>query len=160
MGAAQASDHRPGWSTQVSKVILALARYRLSLRRAAMRAGDPGFSVRLRRLAMRRRADVEELTRHAPLPEPTDSPEEPDLLGGLRRDDRTANEIASLAACLRSNRKLRIALERADPAQPPARVATRLDRLRDEVEREYGILNGRLRDIAVAGVPPSPLDTK
>ncbi len=152
MASTEANEQQAGWSRQASKVILALARYRVSLRRAARRAGDPKLGARLRKLAVRRRADVAELTRHAPFPEPDEVPPEPDTLKSLRRDDRMANEIASLAACLRSNRRLRIALERTLLSQPPVRVAARLDHLRGDVEREYGLLNGRLRDIALAGV--------
>jgi len=141
----------PGWVRQASRLVTALARYRLSLRRASARAGDPTLAVRLRRLAFRRRAVVEELIRHAP-PSP-DPSESSDVLADLQGEDRVANEIGSLAACLRANRRLRIAVERTLQARPPEHVTNRLCRLRDDIEREFGLLNARLRDIALAGVP-------
>ena len=68
---------------------------------------------------------------------------------------RAATEIGSLAACLRANRKLRAAVERALEADPPARISQKLERLRDETDRESGTLNTRLRELATPIVPPS-----
>jgi hypothetical protein len=107
-------------------------------------------------MAGRRRRDVAELTQRARAVDPAAVVTELDSLERLRRDDRTMNEIASLALCLRSNRRLRVALERALRADVPSRVARRLDDLRGDVEEEFGLLNARLRDIAIVEGRPPP----
>jgi hypothetical protein len=156
MPSRKESPSTTGWSRQVGRVIMALTRYRVALRRAARRAGDPLARRRLRGMAGRRRRDVTELTQRAPAVDPAAVVTELDSLERLRRDDRTMNEIASLALCLRSNRRLRVALERALRADVPSRVARRLDDLRGGVEEEFGLLNARLRDIAIVEGPPPP----
>lgn len=49
---------------------------------------------------------------------------------------RAATEIGSLAACVRSNRRLRVAVEYALKARPPDRIRHRLERLRDRTDQE------------------------
>jgi hypothetical protein len=156
MPSCEESPSTTAWSRQVGRVIMALTRYRVALRRAARRAGDPQARRRLRGMAGRRRWDVAELTQRAPAVDPAAVVSELDSLERLRRDDRTMNEIASLALCLRSNRRLRVALERALRADVPSRVARRLDGLRGDVEDEFGLLNARLRDVAIVEGPPPP----
>jgi hypothetical protein len=58
-----------------------------------------------------------------------------------------------VAACLRSNRKLRAAVEHALQANPPTRIRQKLERLRDETDRESGTLNARLGELAIPALP-------
>lgn len=146
-------QRRPRWAPRVSAVIIALTRSRYALRRAARRAGDRQLSHRLRRLANRKRAAADDLARDNP---PSTNPARPSTKEPapfLGDEIRTATEIGSLAACLRSNRKLRAALEHALEANPPARIRQKLERLRDETDRESGTLNARLGELAIPAVP-------
>jgi len=142
-------QRRPRWAPRVSAVIVALTHSRYTLRRAARRAGDRRLSHRLRRLANRKRAAAADLARDKPpSTDPADSKTEvpAPFLGD---EIRTATEIGSLAASLRSNRKLRAAVEHALAANPPTRIRQKLERLRDETDRESGTLNARLGELAI-----------
>jgi hypothetical protein len=151
---------RPAWAPSVGKVVYGLIVHRARLRRAARQAGDPAASKRLRRLARRRRGDVEELVRTVPpdvvAPRPIDSK---DVVPSAVRQLALANEIASLAATLRSNRRVRVAIERTLDKEPPARLAGKLSRIAADLEIEAGTLNARLRDVAVRDVVPSPIES-
>lgn len=148
---------RPAWAPSLGKAVYALTVHRARLLRAARRAGSPARSHRLRRLARRRKADVHELVRAAP--EGTVEPRRIDASDIAPRPDRElehANEIASLAASLRSNRRLRAAANGTLEKSPPAAVAAKLRRLTADLEVEAASLNERLRDIAVLQVVELP----
>lgn len=146
-------QRRPRWAPRVSAVIIALTRSRYALRRAARRAGDRQLSHRLRRLANRKRAAADDLARDNPPSKDPATPSTKEPAPFLGDEIRTATEIGSLASCLRSNRKLRAALEHALEANPPARIRQKLERLRDETDRESGTLNARLGELAIPAVP-------
>lgn len=116
------------------------------------------MSQRLRRLANRRRAAAADLARANPPEVSEGGAETTEPVPFLANEIRTATEIGSLAACLRSNRKLRATLERALEANPPARIRRKLEALRDETDRESATLNGRLGELAnpVVPVPNTP----
>lgn len=147
------SRRNPSWAGPVGRVIYNLVVHRARLRRAARHAADPEFAKRLRRLARRRRGDVEELVRTAPpdvlppKPIPTEAVEP-----GAARQLALANEIASLAAALRSNRKTRVAIEGASTKNPPASVTAKLFRVGNDLEMEAEILNRQLAEVAVVDV--------
>ena len=144
---------RPAWAGAVGKVAYALVVHRARLRRAARQAGDPATSKRLRRLAQRRRGDVKELVRSAPADTITPKVVKPeDVVPHSRRQLALANEISSLAATLRSNRKVRVAVDRAQAHNPPATLAAKLTRIASDLEIEAGDLNRRLRDISVMDI--------
>lgn len=152
-----ATKRKPVWVTAVGKVLYSLVVHRARLRLAARHAEDPQTSGRLRRLARRRREDVEELVRTAlpdvVAPKPIDHD---DVAPHARRELALANEIASIAATLRSNRKVRVNVERATEKNPPARVAAKLARIAADLEMEAGTLNARLRDVAVIAIVTPP----
>lgn len=138
-------------ATAMGRVYSALLMDRRNLRRAARHAGAPELKRRFRRLAFRRATDSRELADSVSL----DMAVPADRVESYRRDVGRANEISTVAACLRSNRKLRVAIERALQTNPPDRVAQRLNRMRDSASEEAGLLEARLRDIAVQGFPGS-----
>ena len=136
----------------MGKVYSALLKDRRNLRRAARHAGAPNLKRRLGRLAFRRASDSRELADSVAL----DMTVPADRVESYRRDVGRANEISTVAACLRSNRKLRVAIERALQTDPPELVAEKLHRLLQSAGEEAGLLEARLRDIAVKGFPGSP----
>ena len=160
------TQRRPRWAARVSVVMIRLARSRHALRRAARRAGDRRLSQLLRRLADRKRAVAEDLARNNPPPEgntpPEDlaPPENVEIIPVWLGEVRAATEIGSLAACVRSNRRLRVAVEYALEARPPDRIRHRLERLRDRTDQESVRLSAQLRDLAIfptdriEGTPP------
>lgn len=141
-------------SAAMSSVYVALMKDRWNLRRAARHAGDPKLKRVLRRMAFRKARDAEALADSTKL----------DAAGlsamnsaeTFTRDIVRANEIGTVASCLRSNRKLRISIERALATSPPDRLQRRLEKLRDSASSEAGLLEARLRDIAIQGFPQSP----
>ena len=138
----------------ISNVYVALMRDRWNLRRAAQHAGNVKLKRTLRRLAFRRASDSQAIADASDL-----DVGDPSVTRGVEsfaRDIGRANEIGTVAASLRSNRKLRIAIERALATNPPERVANRLSKLRDSASSEAGILEARLRDIAVHGFSGEP----
>ncbi len=142
-------EPRPSsWRRRAATVALALRKSRRDLRHAARRSGDRATSVRLRRFARRGAAELEALAREGQ-EAALDSPGEPDSV-----QVETASEIGAVASCLRSNRSLRIAIERTLESDPPPRVAKRLYRLREQSDKESAMLNERLRSLAVQLVPP------
>ena len=136
----------------MGKVYAGLLKDRRNLRRAARHAGAPKLKQRLRRLAFRRATDSRELADSVAI----ETAAADDVVESYRRDIGRANEVGTVAACLRSNRQLRVAIERALETKPPDRVAQRLKRLRDSASEEAGLLEARLRDIAVQGFPGPP----
>jgi hypothetical protein len=116
------------------------------------------MSHRLRRLANRRRAAAADLARDNPPAVGANGADATEPLPFLADEIRTATEIGSLAACLRSNRKLRAALERALEANPPLRIRRKLEGLRDETDLESATLNRHLGELAnpVVPVPANP----
>ena len=141
-------------SAAMSSVYVALMKDRWNLRRAARYSGDPKLKRLFRRLAFRRARDTEGLAGSV-------EPETADLSAmdsaeSLTRDIGRANEIGTVASCLRSNRKLRIAIERALATKPPDRLQQKLENLRDSASTEAGLLEARLRDIAIQGFSQSP----
>lgn len=145
---ANLRERGPQWAVEVSRVVYALAVHWVRLRRAARRAGDPRLSQRLRRLALRRRADARELGRSVPRRRRR-ALDTSDVGRRFSSQIAIANEIGSLAASLRSNRKVRLAIEGALAAHPPPRVTTKLQRLRDDIDKEAGTINARLRAVAI-----------
>lgn len=147
------SRRNPSWAGPVGRVVYNLVVHRARLRRAARHAGDPELAERLRRLAMRRKGDVEEIVRTSPpdVVAPKPIPDEA-VTPHAARQLALANEIASLAAALRSNRKVRVAIERAFAKTPPTGVAAKLSRVADELEIEAGTLNRQLSDVAAVDV--------
>lgn len=144
----------PRWIGHMSRVYVALMRDRRNLRRAARYSGNPGLKRLFRRLAMRRLRDAREIADSSGVDIAQSSLDS--SVGALARDIGMANEVSTVAACLRSNRKLRIAIERTLAASPPDRIAQRLKLLRTSAGEEAGTLEARLRDIAVQGLPSSP----
>ena len=67
-------------------------------------------------------------------------------------DDHPGPAIKERAACLRANRKLRSSIESALAAEPPERVAQRLELLRDQTDRDAADLNVRLRELVTLPV--------
>lgn len=147
---------RPRWAVEMSGVYIALLSGRRNLRRAARQSGDPMLKRLFRLQAYRRVRSADELagaTELAPVANATEANDS--SVGALTYDLGVATEVGSIAACLRSNRKLRIAIERTLAANPPDRVVELLGRLRDSAANETGTLEARLRDIAVRGFPNS-----
>lgn len=138
----------------MSKVYLAILADRWNLRRAARHSGNPKLKRRLRRLAFRRSREASDLAETGALKDV--ATHATSSVDSFSRDIGRANEISTVAACLRSNRRLRIALERALAVNPPDRVAQRLTELRDSSSAEAGLLEARLRDIAMQGFAGSP----
>ena len=137
-------------ASAMSRVYLALTRDRWNLRRAARHAGSPGLKRRLRKLAFRRAQQTRDLADAVPPPDP------PGVTGpDFARDIGRANEISTVAACLRSNRKLRIAIERALETEPSPKVTAKLERLKESAASEAGVLDARLREIAISGFDDS-----
>lgn len=130
--------------------MLALLRNRYALRRTARRAGDQRLAQRLRRFARRRQSAVAELERMSADVEgiPTDPPVS--AVPGLRGEARRAFETSAFAAAAASNRRLRVALERALEAGPPANITSRLETLRADADREASVLNARLQELTAA----------
>ena len=144
------SRRNPSWAAPVGTVVYNLVVHRARLRRAARHAGDPEAAQRLRRLARRRKSDVEAIVRTAPPEVISPEPVPADAVAPhAARQLALANEIASLAAALRSNRKVRVAIERASAKSPPAAVESKLSRLAEDLEVEAGTLNRQLSEVAV-----------
>ena len=138
----------------MSRVYIALLRDRWNLRRAAPHAGTPGLQRILRKIAFRRSREARELAETSQL-DPETVEDEPGLQA-FSRDIGRANEISTIAACLRSNRKLQIAIERALKSSPPEKVALRLRRMATSATEAAGVLDARLRDIAAQGFSEAP----
>jgi len=142
-------EPRPSsWRRHAAMVALALGKSRRDLRHAARRSGDRATSVRLRRFARRGAAELEALAREGK-EAALDSPGEPDAV-----QVETASEIGAVASCIRSNRSLRLAIEKTLESDPPPRVVKRLHQLREQSDNESAILNERLRSLAVQISPP------
>ena len=142
-------------ASEMGKVYVALLRDRRNLRRAGRFSGDPKLKRLLRRLAFRRARIAEDLGGAPQIDIAAESFTDSEV-EALTRDLGTANEIGTLAACLRSNRRLRIAIERALASTPPPRTAKQLTKLRDSASREAGTLEARLGEIAMRGFGGTP----
>jgi hypothetical protein len=142
---------------EMRNVLAALADSRRALRRAAQAAGDRRVAHRLWRLARRRRAAVRDLHRAGPTPDGPGSRSDADR--SFINEMHAASEIGATAACLRANRRLRAAIEATLDADPPHRVGSRLERLRDQTDHEAATFNARLRELVVATTPVGPTAT-
>jgi hypothetical protein len=60
-----------------------------------------------------------------------------------------ASEIGALAVCIRANRAVGAALDDALRLDPPEAVASRLRRIRDQVRREFGTIDARMRELSI-----------
>jgi hypothetical protein len=105
----------------------------------------------LRRLARRKRAAVEDLRRDSPPVDP--KPDDIEPASAIAGEIANATAIGSTAACLRTNRKLRSAIDDALAASPPLRVRARLERLRDQTDRESAVLHSDLQSHIAQTVP-------
>lgn len=150
---------RPSWAPPVGRAVYLLTVHRARLRRAARHAGSPEGAQRLRRLARRRKADVKQLVRTSPPNVTAPQPIPHDVVEpGTAHHLALANEMATLAAALRSNRRARAAIEEAAGATPPNVVAAKLARVGNDLELEARSLNQRLRDVAVVDIETSHQD--
>ena len=140
------------WAPKVTRVIFALTQSRRALRQAARRSGDRRLAQRLRRLARRKRAAVAELRRDTPPADP--KPDDIEPAAAIAGEIAHATAIGSTAACLRTNRKLRAAIDEALAASPPAQLHARLERLREQTDRESAVLHSDLRGHIAQTVPP------
>jgi hypothetical protein len=106
----------------------------------------------LRRLAFRRAQQTREFAEAVPSVDAGEDAAD----DSYARDIGRANEISTVASCLRSNRKLRVAVERALATNPSEKTSTKLKRLQETAASEAGLLEARLREIAMRGVNGSP----
>ena len=136
----------------ISRVYVALTRDRWNLRRAARYAGSPKLKRRLRSLAFRRAQQTREIAESVPAVEAAEDSADDSYV----RDIGRANEISTVASCLRSNRKLRVAIERALATNPSEKTSMKLKRLQESAANEAGLLEARLREIAMRGFDGSP----
>jgi hypothetical protein len=141
------------WVGAMGNVLVALGDSRRALRRAARTAGDPRMAHRLGRLARRRRAAARNLTR-AMASSNTGAAQGETAAPPILTELHAAGEIGTTAELLRSNRRLRAAIEVALEARPPAPLERRLEGLREQTDRDAGILNMRLRELVLAPIPP------
>jgi hypothetical protein len=137
----------------MSRVYVALTRDRWQLRRAARHAGSPKLKRRLRRLAFRRAQQTRELAESVPSLDSGVEEAKPD---SFDRDIGRANEISTVASCLRSNRRLQAAIEKALATSPSDKTTAKLKRLQAGAANEAGLLEARLREIAIRGFEGSP----
>jgi hypothetical protein len=56
-----------------------------------------------------------------------------------------ASEIGALAVCIRANRAVGAAIDDALRLDPPPSVSSRLHRLRDQIRREFHMIDARIR---------------
>lgn len=138
---------RPIWAVRLGDVTLALLRNRYALRRTARRAGDQRLAQRLRRFARRRQAAVTELERMSPDLDGTVDDTSSSAVPSLRNEAVRAFETSALAGAIASNRRLRVAIERALESDPPARIRIRLESLRQDADREAGVLTTRFTEL-------------
>lgn len=147
MSAENTTTGSPLWAVRLGEVSLALVRNRYALRRTARRAGDQRLAQRLRRFARRRRAAATDLERMTPDVDAVAAGEPVSAVPGLRGEAQRAFETSAFAAAIAANRRLRVAVERTLEAEPPQRVRSRLEVLRQDADREASVLNARFAEL-------------
>jgi len=128
----------------LGKVYTALMRDRWNLRRAARRAGSPRLKRQLHRLAFQRGNDAGSLVEAGVRVAEGDMPPRPNQTDPL--DLIRIGEVGALAACLRSNRKLRVAIDRASATEPSPIIDRQLSALKAAAEREAGTIEARFAE--------------
>ncbi len=149
MSEEKTSARSPVWAVRLGEVTVALVRNRYALRRTARRAGDQRLAQRLRRFARRRQAAVADLQRMTS-EEAAGADEPVSAVPQLRGQAHQAFETSAFAAAIAANRRLRVAVERTLEAEPPDRVRSRLETLRQDADREASVLNARLAELTAA----------
>lgn len=150
MSAQNTNKRAPLWTVRLGEVSLALVRNRYALRRTARRVGDQRLAQRLRRFARRRQAAATDLERMTPDVDAVTAGEPVSAVPGLRGQAQRAFETSAVAAAIAANRKLRVAVERTLEADPPQRVRSRLEVLRQDADREASVLNARFAELTAA----------
>jgi len=138
-----------GWRLSLVDLAKTLVEYRLTLRSASRRAGDPQLAHRLRRLARRSRQVTKQLRLVEPGLDGGDVVAELDPITGEPVWLGDAGEIGALGACLRRNRKVRSAIAKVIDGGPPTRLLPMMERLSERLRHEAGSLNAWIRDLAV-----------
>lgn len=150
MNADNTTTGSPLWAVRLGEVSLALVRNRYALRRTARRAGDQRLAQRLRRFARRRHAAATDLERMTPDVDAVAVGESVSAVPGLRGQARLAFETSAFAAAIAANRRLRVAVERTLEAEPPERIRSRLEVLRQDADREASVLNARFAELTAS----------